>query len=159
MRSLRTIVGVLMLLVLCVSLMRSWQSAAVVLAIVATMVAAITAGQKLLFGGRNPGGASIWVGAGFFPLQMIAVLLWNHFFTPDLRVGLFEFTVVPLVSIFAGALFGYLIGWVVCFVSVVPQVLAERQQSDRDRVEAVEPPEPTDVVQEGGSTKSTTLQE
>ncbi len=147
MRSLRTIVGVLMLLGLCTVFMRSWQSTAVVLAIVSTMVAAVTAGQKLLFGGGNRGCASILVGACFFPLQMSAVLVWNYFFAPELRVDLFAFTVVPLGSIFAGALFGYLVGWVVCLVSVVPQVLAQQQRSEGGATEAADPPKPTDVVQ------------
>ena len=143
MRSSRMIVGVLLLL-LSHSLMRSWQSTAVVLAIVSTMAAAVAVGQKLLFGGRNPGGASIWVGACVFPLQMLAVLLWNYFFTPDLRGGWFAFTIVPLASIPLGAFFGYQIGWVVCFVSVLRQGMAQRQRSEGAAIEAAEPPEPTE---------------
>ena len=81
--------------------MRSWQSAAVVLAIVSTMVAAITAGQKLLFGGGDRGWRRSWW-CGLFPCRWRRVGV--ELFSRRLRVDLFAFTVCLSGSIFAGAL-------------------------------------------------------
>ena len=53
------------------SLLRSVGADLETFAIISTMVAALALGQILLFGGRYPRAASIWVGGCLFPLQVI----------------------------------------------------------------------------------------
>ncbi len=136
------------------SVMRTMGAHVETFAVISTMVAAVAIGQILLFGGRYPRAASIWVGAGVFPLQIIALCVWESFeythasLTPDGLVCLLPF------SIPVGAGFGYLTGGMVGGVFLILDALAQWQQSRRDAAEAAEPPEPTGVVQKGGDQES-----
>jgi hypothetical protein len=152
-------VGVLMLLItlfaVLFSVMRSIGASVGTFAVISTMVAAVAIGQILLFGGRYPRAASVWVGACFFPLQVIALWLWSCFedggrlafndLTEQIVVGTF----LLLVWIPIGAVFGYLSGAVVGGVFLILDALAHWQQSRRATIEAAEPREPTEVVQGG----------
>jgi len=149
-------VGILMLLMtlfaVLFSVMRSVGARVETFAIISTMVAAVAIGQILLFGGRYPRAASIWVGACFFPLQVIALFVRMNFEyggrsygSPDDLLAL-SALLLPF-SVALGAAFGYLTGGVVGGVFLILDALAEWRRSRRDAVEAAEPPEPTEAVQ------------
>ncbi len=146
-------VGVLMLFVtlaaVLFSALRSMGACPEVFAVIATMFAAVAVGQMFLFGGRYPRAASIWVGGCFFPLQVIAGCVGMYFGTGgrsvpslDEEVGRF---VLLLLSIPLGTGFGYLTGGLVGGVFLALDALDEkRRQSQREAVEAAEPPAPTE---------------
>ena len=71
--------------------------------VVAVMFTGVGLGQMLLYGGRYPRAASIWVGAALFPIEVIG--LWIHFGSP--AEG---FAALLIVSPLLGAGFGYLAG-------------------------------------------------
>jgi hypothetical protein len=124
----------------------------VVFALISTFVAAVAVGQILLFGGRYPRAASIWVGGCFLPLQAITGFLWLCLASGrgsllSLR-ELFVIFGMLILSIPIGAGVGYLSGCLIGGVFLILDALARRQQSPRDAVEAAEPPEPTEVVQD-----------
>lgn len=82
--------------------------------IVAVLATGVGLGQMLLFGGRYPRAASIWVGMCLFPLE--AVVAYLIAFLGSAHSGIERFEVVVLAILMAvpmaavGALFGYLMG-------------------------------------------------
>ena len=119
-------------------------------AVISTMFAAVALGQLLLFRGRYPRAASIWVGSCFFPLQAIALCLWM-FYTTGYRsssslVELLVLSGVLLFSIPLGAAFGYLSGGLVGGVFLILDSVAKWQRSPSDAAEPVEPEEPPKAV-------------
>jgi MFS family permease len=129
--------GVLMLLVtlaaVLFSALRSLGACPEVFAVISTMFAAVAVGQIFLFRGRYPRAASIWVGGCFFPLQVVALVIWL-----SLAYGpapIFAVAVMLLVSIPLGAGFGYLSGGLVGGVFLILDALAEKRRSLRDPAE------------------------
>jgi hypothetical protein len=123
-----------------------------VFVVISTMFAAVALGQIVLFGGRYPRAASIWVGACFFPLQAIALCLWMLFETgyrsSQSPAQLFLlFGMLLLISIPIGAAFGYLSGGLVGGVFLILDSLAKRQRPPSDAIEPAEPQEPTNDIQ------------
>jgi hypothetical protein len=136
--------GVLMLLVtlaaVLFSALRSMGAGVEVFAVISTMFAAVAVGQVFLFGGRHPRAASIWVGACFCPLQVIAVWTWLYFeygrrSFHSLDELLFVLLGAMIFSIPVGAGLGYLSGGLVGGVFLTLDALAERRRSQRDAVE------------------------
>jgi hypothetical protein len=122
------------------SVMQTFGACAEVFAVISTMFAAVAVGQLFLFGGRYPRAASIWVGACFFPLQVITVWLWLDF---EYGHGSFRSLVGLLLVLFValifspllGAGFGYLSGGLVGGVFFILDALAGRRRSQRNVVE------------------------
>jgi hypothetical protein len=138
------------------SVMRTMGASVGTFAVISTMVAGVAIGQIVLFGGRYPRAASIWVGGCLFPLQFLTGWPLSYIFgTPWTQVrqwgevlALLLLWVLSLViTVPIGAGFGYLCGGVVGGVFLVLDALAEWRRSHGATVEAAEPPEPTDVVQ------------
>jgi hypothetical protein len=77
------------------------------------LFAGVATGQVLLFGGKKPRAASVWVGAGLFPVEMLAVLVGSAIAPSILSLTKIEQESVELLLIFSiplGAGFGYLAG-------------------------------------------------
>jgi MFS family permease len=148
--------GILMLLMtlsaVLFSVLRTVGAGVEVFVVISTMFAAVALGQIVLFGGRYPRAASIWVGACFFPLQAIALCLWMLFETgyrsSQSPAQLFLlFGMLLLISIPIGAAFGYLSGGLVGGVFLILDSLAKRQRPPSDAIEPAEPQEPTNDIQ------------
>ena len=156
-------VGVLMLLMtmfaVLFSVLRSFHADVGVFALFSTMFAAVAIGQMLLFSGRYPRAASIWVGGCFFPLQLLAVLPlvvlgkpWTGFQLSREWLGLLvHWAVSLLVTVPIGVVIGYLVGdlvgGVVCGMSLVRDALAPRRRDQCDRVETAKPPKSPEALQ------------
>jgi hypothetical protein len=121
------------------SALRTLGAGVEVFTVISTMVAAVAVGQILLFGGRYPRAASIWVGGCFFPLQAIVVFAWLCFRygSPPIpsHLELLVLLGALIVSIPLGAGFGYLSGGLVGGVFLILDALAERRRSQRDAAE------------------------
>ena len=96
--------------------------------IVGVLVSGVGLGQMVLFGGRYPRAASIWVGVFLFPVLLLAVGLAGGDLSPD------GMTCIIVVAPFLGALFGYLAGGLSAGVFLVLEYVekrrAERQSGD-----------------------------
>jgi hypothetical protein len=97
----------------------------------AILFAGVALGQMLLFGGKYPRAASVWVGACLFPVEILAVLLCAIFF-PSL-VSTFSDTVPLLVlllflSIPLGAGLGYLAGGLTASAFLFIELYKRRRQ-------------------------------
>ena len=155
-------VGVLMLLMtmfaVLFSVLRSFHADVGVFALFSTMFAAVAVGQVLLFGGRYPRAASIWVGSCFFPLQLLAawpsIYLgrpWTAFQLTNEWLSLLMCWVMSLlITVPAGACIGYLVGGlvggVVCGVSLIRDAVAPRRRDQYDRVETAKPPKSPETM-------------
>jgi len=88
--------------------------------VVAVLFAGVGLGQMLLYGGKYPRAASIWVGAGLFPVEMVGVLI---------HMGAREEIICLLVgSPLLGAGFGYLAGGLTAGVFLLLEKHAKRLQ-------------------------------
>jgi hypothetical protein len=100
--------GILMLMMtmyaLLFSAMQLLKTPPEVFATVAILFTGVGLGQMVLYGGRYPRAASIWVGACLFPLEIIALFC---IFGIDREGGL---VCLLMLSPVLGALFGYLAG-------------------------------------------------
>jgi RimJ/RimL family protein N-acetyltransferase len=97
--------------------------------VVAVLFVGVAAGQVLLFGGRKPREASISVGVVLFPLEWLAVLVYQSQFAPrrwDMGCG--EPVLGLLCMIPSGAVFGYLAGTLTAGIFLVMQ----RFRDDRE---------------------------
>jgi len=85
------------------SLMRLLGAGAEVFIMVAVLFAGVGLGQMLLYGGKYPRAASIWVGGCLFPVEVIGLMI---------HLGSFhaELVLLLMMSPFLGAGFGYLAG-------------------------------------------------
>jgi len=98
--------------------------------VVAVLVTGVGLGQMILFGGKYPRAASIWIGACLFPLEILAVHVGGWFMTPNAVVSVEGVVLVfarVLVSIPGGAFFGYLFGGLTAGVFLLLDRYAERK--------------------------------
>ena len=115
----------------------------VIFAVVATLITGVGFGQVLLFSGKYPRIASIWVGAVLFPLEILVVQLVSLFnpsntFTSDDDIATAIVSVV--VSIPGGAIFGYLSGCLTAGIFFLLDLYAKKTTTDNGPEE--ETPEP-----------------
>lgn len=108
-------VGVLLILVTFFSVLfaflRGFDYGPKVCAVVGVLFVGVAAGQSLLFGGRRPREASLLVGALLFPLEMLALAVYEHVVDEFSRGSIAEDIIAGFFcSIPAGALFGYFAG-------------------------------------------------
>jgi hypothetical protein len=115
------------------SAMRLLDAPVVVFVTIAVFVTGIGLGQMLLFGGRYPRAASLWVGAGLLPAEVAVLMVW--FFVRETRGSTLRieqvFFLPLLVAVIAavtapiGAFFGYLSGGLTAGVFFVLQKLGK----------------------------------
>ncbi len=79
--------------------------------VVAILFTGVGLGQMLLFEGKYPRAASVWVGGCLFPLEILGALLIVVFFVPAVRGDVVPWLLILLIlSPALGAGFGYLAG-------------------------------------------------
>ncbi len=93
------------------SFLRTLHASNTIFALLAVLFTGIGIGQAVLFGGRYPRAASIWIGAVMAPIEIIIYCcLENHFG----QLSGSEFVAAAIVLVIAGiplgAIFGYLFG-------------------------------------------------
>lgn len=93
--------------------MESLRASPTIFVVVAVLFTGVGLGQVLLFEGKYPRAASIWVGACLFPVEVLGVLLREVFFPPSGSAGgelVAWLALLLLFSIPLGAAAGYLAG-------------------------------------------------
>jgi len=98
---------------------------------IAVLFTGVGLGQMLLFGGRYPRAASVWVGACLLPAEtLVALIYWADELTRYGSTGVFlgQLTVLTVFSVPAGALFGYLAGGLTAGVFLILQRYAKRRR-------------------------------
>ncbi len=134
-------VGVLMILVtffaVLFAFLRCIDCRPDVAAIVGVLFVGVAAGQSLLFEGKKPRAASIWVGAVLFPLEMLGQAVYEHITAQLSRGSISEnipgglFCAVP-----SGALFGYLAGGLTAGIFLVMDRFGKaRTRADQPSIE------------------------
>ncbi len=82
----------------------------VVFVMVVVLFAAVGAGQMLLFRGKYPRAASIWVGAFLFPIETAATLIYLNSAHSGLDIDAATILALAIAAAPLGAGFGYLAG-------------------------------------------------
>jgi hypothetical protein len=127
-------VGVLMILMTAIAVlfaaMKTLRAPPDVFASVAVLFLAVTLGQILLYQGKQPRQASIWTGAVVFPLEVYAWSLISasqpHGDFSTYEGALYFSTGMLIVTVPAGALFGYLAGCVMAGIFFVQEKFRRR---------------------------------
>jgi hypothetical protein len=102
-----------------------------VFVMIAVLFTGVGLGQMLLFGGRYPRAASVWVGACLLPVETLgAMIYWADNLIGYGGTGVFlgQVTVLTLFSIPIGALLGYLAGGLTAGVFLLLERYAKRRQ-------------------------------
>ncbi len=108
---------------------------AVVFLLVTVFFTGVAVGQALLFGGRFPRAASIWVGSVLLPLEaLVCVLCLNLFWKA--RISIDGILCMSVIYIPLGAILGYLVGLVAAAMFCVLDWQEKRKQG---RAPAAEP--------------------
>jgi len=119
--------------------MQSLGATPVTFAVIAILVTGVGLGQTLLFGGKYPRAASIWIGACLFPLEILAVDVGTWLIAPhaSISVDAVSRSIAKVVlSIPAGAFFGYLSGGLTAGVFLLLDRYRERTGTEDDTEEA-----------------------
>ena len=106
--------------------------------VVAILVTGVGLGQMILFGGKYPRAASIWIGGCLFPVEILAVHVGGWLMTPNAAVsvnGVMEAFAGVLVSIPGGAFFGYLFGGLTAGVFLLLDRYAEKKAAAEKALE------------------------
>lgn len=98
--------------------------------VVAVLVTGVGLGQMILFGGKYPRAASIWIGACLFPAEILVVHVGGWLLTPNAAVSVEGVALVfgrVLLSVPGGAFFGYLFGGLTAGVFLLLDRYAEKK--------------------------------
>jgi len=115
--------------------------------VIAVLFTGVGLGQMLLFGGRYPRAASVWIGACLFPLEVLVASIYVAN-TEGSRGDVLDF-IAPMLcflvfSIPLGAAMGYMAGGLTAGVFLLIERYAKRRQAQPDvDVLGIDDPEPT----------------
>ncbi len=128
-------VGILMLMTTMFaalfSVMRLLGAPAEVFITVAVLFAGVGLGQMLLYRGKYPRAASIWVGGCLFPVEVIGLMIHFRSFAPGLVLLL-------VASPFLGPILGYLAGGLTAGVFLLLENYAKRSKPRPESEEAAD---------------------
>lgn len=93
--------------------------------VVAVLATGVGLGQMLLFGGRYPRAASVWVGACLFPVEVLVLIIYTFYFSPSTEEPLM--CCFLLLSPILGAGFGYLMGGLTAGVFLLIEMYQKRR--------------------------------
>jgi len=119
------------------AVMKSLDFHAIGFTIFAVFLTCVGLGQALLFGGKSPRAASVCVGAVLFPMEIMALIVYDHLSSPDASFSGFDFVGIIfliVLCILAGSLLGYLAGGLIGGVFVLLDLIARKTRKGNDEV-------------------------
>ena len=117
------------------TLMNSLDASPEVFVVIAVLVAGVGLGQTLLFGGKYPRAASVCVGAGLLPLEILAVAVYLYISSPRSSSSGEGAALTVMAMVFCvpvGGFLGYLAGGLAGGVFLVLDMVAKARQEKDD---------------------------
>ena len=118
------------------AVMKSLDFHAIGFTIFSVFLTCVGLGQALLFGGKSPRAASVCVGAVLFPMEIMALIVYDHLSSPGISFYemLGEIIGLIVLCIPAGVLLGHLAGGLVGGVFVLLDLIAKKTRRENDEV-------------------------